>query len=91
MQTLMASGSFRALFKIQNESFVRFAVSGRAECNPSAKPLVPYSLGCSVVQPRSRFSAEAAAPAAIQADPVQVSTLPVSSPFEYWSHKSLPL
>ncbi|CAL8467543.1 g7081 [Coccomyxa elongata] len=38
---------------------------------PSAKPLVPYSVGCSIVQPRSRFAAEATAPASPQLVNVQ--------------------
>jgi hypothetical protein len=45
------------------------AVSGKVQCCPSAKPLVPYTIGCSVIQPRSRFAAEVAAP---QLDSLQV-------------------
>ncbi|EIE24541.1 hypothetical protein COCSUDRAFT_46844 [Coccomyxa subellipsoidea C-169] len=45
-------------------------VSGKVQCCPSAKPLVPYSIGCSVMQPRSRFAADADA-AAPQLDAVQ--------------------
>ncbi|BDA42822.1 hypothetical protein COCOBI_03-7150 [Coccomyxa sp. Obi] len=42
---------------------------------PSAKPLVPYSVGCSIVQPRSRFAAEVAAPSSPQLANVQAPEL----------------
>lgn len=38
------------------------AASARVECCSGLEPLVAYSLGCSVVQPRSRFAAEADGP-----------------------------
>ena len=54
----------------------------------SAKPLVPYSVGCSVVQHRSRFAAEAASPAAPQLVNVQVTHL--SSAPQLVSYHSIP-
>ncbi len=60
------------------------------QCCPSAKPLVPYSIGCSVMQPQSRFAADADA-AAPQLDAVQVGNTNFSPAFvpALHSHKRL--